>query len=89
VIHPNASVRFIYFHVFFGPSPSVGERPDGGGRAGRGGSKSTSCAGVYHPLLCGPAQGAGLVLERLCGSHLSIHEDDDRDVLRVRSTAPP
>jgi hypothetical protein len=24
------------------------------------------------------------VLERLCGSHLSIHEDDDGDVLRVR-----
>jgi hypothetical protein len=31
-----------------------------------------------------PAQGVSLVLERLCSSHLSIHEDDNGDVLRVR-----
>ena len=40
--------------------------------------------GVDHPLLFGPAQRVGLVLERLRSSQLSIHEDDDRDVLRVR-----
>jgi hypothetical protein len=31
-----------------------------------------------------PAQGLSLVLERLCSSHLVIHEDDNGGVLRVR-----
>ena len=43
--------------------------------------------GVDHALLFGPTQGVALVRERLCGSHLSIHEDDDGDVLRVRYQA--
>jgi hypothetical protein len=38
---------------------------------------SASGLGVDHALLVGPAEGVGLVLERLCGTQLSIHEDDD------------
>jgi hypothetical protein len=29
---------------------------------------------LTHPLLVDPAQGVGLLLERLCGSQLFIHD---------------
>jgi hypothetical protein len=38
---------------------------------------SASGLGVDQPVLFGPAEGVRLVLERLCGAQLSIHEDDD------------
>jgi hypothetical protein len=56
-----------------------------GGLSPRGGfQRSARGLGVDHTLLFGPAQGVRLAIESLCGSQLSIHEDDDGYVLRVR-----
>src|SRR3954453_16931347 len=63
-------------------------RPDRSARYGaraslQRGVRSASL-GVDQSLLLGPAQGVRLVLERLCGSPLSFHQNDDHDVLCVR-----
>jgi hypothetical protein len=38
----------------------------------RSGQRAASA--LTHPLLVDPAQGVGLLLERLCGSQLFIHD---------------